>query len=256
MSNKLETIMRQAAESIPCLEDWNIGELLGQGTVGTVFLSCKPKVRRKKCGAAKIQKLQTDEDVAQFEREVKSQKAFAPFAPKIFVDCQFEDEDGQRYGVILMELVGSTLDEYLVEERTPKELNKVRKDLEKILKFLRKKKLTHGDLALFNIGFRDKDLILIDFDRSAVDMFNPQVEFYRLQTEMYPSTRSEGTAEVEEKNMQYLQKNGLENWAQAAGIKPKKTSIEADQAWEEAYNTYCVEADVKCLADYFLKSIF
>ena len=229
-----------------CINQWVPTTILGVGTVGTVFLSCK-KNNTKTCAAMKIQLIENKDDETLFKEEIKKQKSFKPYAPTVYDTCIILDKNETKYGIIIMETLGTELDSYLTKKLTTTKLLKVVDDITEILVFCKKNKLTHGDLALFNIAFNSKNnLVFLDFDRAS-NKFYPLVDYLRLHIEMFVKTQSKGTKKLNNDNLKFLQKH-LWRWAEALDLQvPKLTANEMDEFWVREYSKYCVAAGVKCL---------
>lgn len=229
-----------------CMDDWKIGELLGEGTVGKVYRV----VRDKTAAAAKIQILKNSIDVDRFKREVQNQKAFGRYAPEIYLDCVEKRDKNTSFGVIIMELIVTELDNWLTTPQDSTELAKLVQDISSIGKYCIKHKLTHGDLALFNIADTHSGRwVFIDFDRASTTVFRPEVDIYRLQLEIQspPKDRSMNSKPLNSANVKWLRKHAIAPW-QAAWQQPNAfNSSQVSVKWENAYEDYCVAANIKCL---------
>lgn len=253
-------MIRRVAPTFPCLDGWTIDKLLGEGTVGSVFYVCR-QADSSTCAAAKIQVLTTPNELAGFRQEVAVQQSFYPFAPKVLATCIAHSKDSSDFGgvdsfhsvdfgIIVMELVDVELDKWLMEPRSTNELLQLTNELTQIWSFLVDSRKTHGDLALFNIG-RSKEeqrWLLLDFDRSSVDIYSPETDFYRIQMELYKCTnQSASDIDICNANMTWLRRNGLPQWANIFGLAPMKTAQAAQDKWIDSYQAYCRRANVKCL---------
>lgn len=229
-----------------CAHGWETEELLGKGTSGTVYM-----VRRRRTTAAcKLQILKSASQKDKFDREIKNQHAFAPFAPRVLFHCAEKIGKNEWKAVIIMELIQVELDKWLSVERTPEELQDLVDQIAKLGKFCVRKKRTHGDLALFNIArTRDGRWIAIDFDRSSTTVFNPNVDLYRLQMELGPAQyRSNGTKPLNEQNVRWLVKHGIPVWQKAWKLPNTRNAKETNDYWTEQYDDYyCKKAKIPCL---------
>ena len=226
-----------------CLHDWQMIRELGRGTAGVVYLVEKDEVR----AAAKLQHLSSAKQKDKFTREVKNQIAFHPFAPRVLYH-DLEKRDARNWvGVIVMELMEIELDSWLSKKRTVDELQDMTEQVAELGRFCMERRLTHGDLPLFNLARTPAGRWLaIDFDRSSTTVFRPDVDLYRLQMEILsaPKDRSLNTKPLEASNVRWLRKNALVPWEEAWGLRlPEDVS----QAWEDAYEEYCRAAKVPCL---------
>ena len=234
------------AAELSCLSKYNFLKarnvrLLGIGTVGTVFLSCGGNI----CVAVKIMEMVNKEELEEFHHEVMMQKQFHGIGPDLYNSCTLR-KNGKIYGAIVMEKMFIELDSYLSYPRKKKELISIGNQLTGIIANMTDKRITHGDLALFNISVTDDGIVkLIDFDRSSVNIFMPEVDVYRIIGEMYDPSSTKNTKKMPRKNTDTLLQFS-EKWLQAAGLEtidPK----EAEDKWYDAYEIYCVKANIKCL---------
>ena len=171
---------RKRANWPSCMDDWKVGELLGEGTAGKVYRVEKDG----KMAAAKIQTLKSAKEVDRFKREVQNQKAFGRYAPEIYLDCVEKRDKSTSIGVIIMELIDIELDTWLSTAQNEMELANLVQDISVIGKYCIKMKITHGDLALFNIArAKSGRWVFIDFDRASTSVFRPEVDILRLQLE-------------------------------------------------------------------------
>lgn len=231
-----------AVHQFPCIQGWKVGNVLGVGTVGTVFLACK----NKKCAALKVQVLRNKSDKQSYATELLNQKAFEPFAPKVYCDCTIQ-VDGVTYGVIVMELLGDELDKFLTKKRSAAIMAGIGNRIVEIITFMRNKKFTHGDTALFNLAFTQQgSLVMLDFDRASTTVYRPAVDALRLQVETSRSTQSANTKPIHKENLAAL-KRFTTAWHAAAGTLPVVGVSKADEAWLRAYESYCRAAGIKCL---------
>jgi len=247
-------LIQQVASRFPCLDGWSIDRVLGEGTVGSVFYVCRQtNADSTRCAAAKVQVLTTPGELAGFRQEVAIQQSFYPFAPKVLATCivgahSRDSFHSQDFAVIVMELVDVELDRWLMQPRSDNELSMLTNELDGIFKFLVNSRKTHGDLALFNIGrsTADQHWLLLDFDRSSLDVFSPETDFYRIQMELYKCT-NQSSVDVCNANMTWLRRNALPQWARTFGLVPMKTAQAAQDKWLDSYQAYCRRANVKCL---------
>lgn len=244
--SRAERILDMLDET-PCIRGWDINKVLGIGTVGTVFLACQ-KTNSSKCAAMKVQVLANQQDRKSFQEELEKQEKFNPYAPKLYEKCIATDTKGGLFGIIVMEPLGLELDAYLSSKRSTDELNMVGRSIETILRFCHSKKITHGDLALFNIAFNSQNkLVFLDFDRASSHGYHPEVDFWRLFIELFESTRSNGTKPIHGSNTEYL-KRFLPDWAMALGVAyVPMTPEQGEEVWVEAYTKFCKAENVKCL---------
>lgn len=234
-------------KQFPCIRGWNVGKVLGVGTVGTVVCACnKEKKKKKKCAALKVQVLRNKAEMKSYMTEIYNQKKFGEFAPKVYGDCTIQS-DGVTYGVIIMELLEVELDKFLEKKRSLDVMQKIGRRITEMIRFMWSKKLTHGDTALFNLAFTKRGkLVMLDFDRASTEVYRPEVDTLRLQIETVRSTQSKNTKVIHKDNLRFL-KNFTGKWHAAAETRPVPGASEADEAWVNAYEEYCKEAGIKCL---------
>ena len=195
-------------------DKWTIRAFLAAGETGVVFTAQEVKEENvgfgRRQAVIKISKFTEDSSVEP-ETEHKIQEKFYPFAPKIYMTRQFKDGE-DTYVIIVMEKLGESLLDYLTKERSDEEIDKVIDDLKEYLIFAKRSKLTHGDLALFNLAFRrsNKKLIPFDFDRASSE-YDKFIDVYFL---IYNFCHVEGTVGHEK----LFQKNLIENEEQAEFI--------------------------------------
>lgn len=240
-----ENLIMKHYHQFRCLKSYaKDARVLQSGTVGTVVYACKTKTN--KCYAVKIQIIANKKERVTFEMEVDNQKKFSPFASHIYEHC-VEEIDGVTFGIIVMDLI-QELDSYLMERLSKNDLDKMISGITKSLKFLIKKRYTHGDLALFNIAITPaKKIIFIDFDRSSTRLYHPLVDILRLSIEWYTTQRSEGTKPLHVSNVKYIQKNGIPEWKKLY-ILPKLTVREAGALYDNEFETYCKKSGVRCFS--------
>lgn len=233
----------------------------------------KFQIHPSNCFAVKVQDLNSETDKTGFAREIACQKTAEDFAPRIISYCK-EKKDNKTYGIIVMELFYQELDNYLANPKLEnKDLDKVIDGIEKALLHLKGLKMTHGDLALFNIAVDQRgSIMMLDYDRASTEEqnFSPAVDLFRICTECFKTCQSDGTNRgIPIATMRYLSQNGINRWlnvynqeeweiiyeGNAPGItqpfKPATihgmTAIKWDLAWSEAYQQYCTTAGVKCI---------
>lgn len=253
-------------DQIRCLRDYEISRVLGVGTVGTIFLVTKGKGKKKQDFAAKIQILKTSSEEKVFEQEVAKQRAFAPFAPHVVESCvetigrknppsRIKSSFTQmKLGILVMELSSGTLDEKLSQRLSKGEVEELGAQMAELLNFAAKRKLIHGDTALFNFGFVERDgeekLVFMDFDRASLDtdLFSEfgDLDTLRLLTELNPGSRSQGTKKLHKETERLLKEVARKKWLPL--LKEKITDPELqDEEWTRLYCGFCEAAGVLCL---------
>ena len=238
-------------KNIECIREYTENmvnpKILGMGTVGSVILSCNVT---NFCVAIKIQLISNPTEKELFKKEVQNQIRFSPYAPEVFKHC-IDIYDGNTYGIIVMEQIEKELDQYLVKSKKTDELKTLKTQISDILRFLQEERITHGDLALFNIArvkrgdeFR---WILIDFDRSSSSVYNPDVDNLRIVLEWYASIRSDGTKRMLKKNVDWIKKHAIPEWKSIGNTTYPSKVGELNTDWVDSYEEYCVKAKILCL---------
>jgi predicted Ser/Thr protein kinase len=251
-SKKIRTsLIIKNISKLTCLKAYNKKiKFLAAGTVGSVFLSCKSA--GKICHAVKIQLITNQVEKKMFREEVRNQKAFYPYAPKVY-SSRIQKIGEHEFATIVMDRVGPELDKYLMTTRTSFELDQLIYNLSRGLLFLKEKQITHGDLALFNIAltYDEKDIVFIDFDRASKSVYRPDVDILRLVVEWYIPHQSKGTKIMRTSNIEYLIEQGIPVWKKLyPPLHKDRASIsELDERWVDAYEAYCLDAGVRCLDD-------
>jgi hypothetical protein len=237
--------LRTLLPSISCLGKYEYKGVLGQGSVGSVFLVVKNNVFY----AAKLELIETEEQEHSYQKEIKYQQAFAPFAPNIIAHC-LDVFPLFKVGAVVMELVVSTLDAVLAKPLRTNRLLEIVHDVKELLRFGQKNNLVHGDLALFNLGYVKREeglqLVFMDFDSSSslFDLF-PKLDSLRLILELYKDLRSEFTAKINKRNERFLQQEAIAHWKQFGMLTKEEIAVEnIDQNWTVMFSAYCKEANV------------
>lgn len=247
-----------------CLRGWEIKDLLGIGTVGTVLGICSLRSSRE-CQAIKLQKVENRKQRETISRESRLQIMAAPHSPKVFNECFFYIGEQEWYAIIMEKLVGE-MDAFLSQYQTNDVLDDVANQIITILEYLRSIKLIHGDLVWFNIGYvESKDnvsgirLVLIDFDRAAENKGKlaekvkdaEEVDVLRLIGELDPRfcVQPPIMKKINLKNSKYLSEKLIEYAKQVYGGKFLEDDFRdtVDDYWVDLYERYCVHAKIKCL---------
>ena len=133
------------------------------------------------------------------KQELRLQTKASSAAPEVFGFCEFKYRSAWFSAVIMQKVEQSTLDDYLMNERSERELNDILDQIAEIFDSMASDdvRMTHGDLALFNIGYNIDGsrasgvrLVLLDFDRSSDSVFMPEYDYVRIVMELSKSTRS------------------------------------------------------------------
>jgi tRNA A-37 threonylcarbamoyl transferase component Bud32 len=243
----MAAFLERHANELSCLKGYETKKLLGVGTQGTVLLMCRAK---SECHAVKLQLVLNRE---RFERQVRIQAAFVPFAPVVWSSC-LERVRNKDVGVIVMEAVTSTLDRVLAKDLTARQMQATVNGLHTMLEFARSRKLVHGDLAFHNIGVVQRrgvnKMVFIDFDRSSDAAYQayPTLDALHLLGEFTRATRSGTQEHITKNNDQQLLKADRSAIVAIAGTRGQSARA-TDALWKDTYCAYCKAADVPCLAD-------
>jgi tRNA A-37 threonylcarbamoyl transferase component Bud32 len=237
--------MTNVISRMAVLSDYQDLKHEASGTNGEVFSMS----RKGKPYVAKLQLLRTVDSRRSFEHEVAVQREFESRKLGLpLVDRQVVSLGSHTVGVTVMPYV-TTLNKYLREKRTPAQLETVIVLLIKLLHQIQRAKLTHGDMALFNVYWAGSELKVMDFDLGSVDVYAPEVDVLRVATELSTSTRSAGGENVHPDNDKYLGTKGLALFKDAFGadhsLAGSKKAI--DLEWERSFGVYCKKAHVRCL---------
>jgi thiamine kinase-like enzyme len=247
MNEKHRTeIIEKNLATFDCLSSYmDKPEFIASGSIGSVFKIINTD---GDFFAAKIEILSTPEDLQSWNAEVRNQKAFHPFSPKVYSVCT-QNIGENKFGVIIMELVGAVLDKYLMDRRSATDLDKIIEGISKCFHFMKEHKLTHGDLALFNIAFTLQGrLVLIDFDRASTTEYCPEVDILRLITEWFVSQRSKGTKTMCKENVSYIKTHGISKWRSLYDVPDTLINVKnLGQAWELMYKEYRAKVRAKGL---------
>ena len=247
-----------------CLEDWHITKLLGIGSVGTVFAVCESTCAScaKICAAIKIQFIDNPTHEKTIKKESSFQKAAAPFAPKIIDECYFTIGRQKCYSIVMEKLDGE-MDRWLMELKSKSILEDIAEQITSLLEYIRTKKLIHGDLVWFNLGYINDTtylsgirVILLDFDRSSLKLNTrfAKIDVLRLIMELYSSVATPVQKKINSNNSKHL-KRMLISYGRSKygdifneiGGRGGLTARDIEESWVDLYENYCKEAKVKCL---------
>ena len=242
---KTERILNHI-HTLECMKPWKLNRLLGTGTIGTVFEV--EHTGNGQRGAIKIAELKTLAELTNFENEVRVQSLFASYriAPTVYGNCVVRADDGVHYyTAIIMEKMGMELDTYLTEKRSDLELKHVISQISSLFEVLKTHRLTHGDLALFNICFDDqnKHLKFIDFDRASSSVYAPHTDLYRIHTEFFDPTITLHTKPLDSYNKDILLA-AVPLWAIILGIE-MVADVQSGDIWYTHYRKYCEDANIQ-----------
>ena len=237
--------MTSVISRVAILSDYQDFKHEASGTNGEVF----SMTQKGKPFVAKLQLLRTADSYRSFEHEVAVQREFESRHLGLpLVQQQVVTIGSHTIGVTVMPYV-TTLNKFLDEKRTPAQLETVIVLLIKLLHQIQRAKLTHGDMALFNVYWAGTQLKVMDFDLGSVDVYAPEVDVLRVATELSTSTRSSGGKKVHPYNDKYLGTTGLALFREAFGadysLSGSKKAI--NQEWERSFGVYCKKAHVRCL---------
>lgn len=199
--------LKEFLSSAKCMRGWSLKRFLSNGTKGFVFVAGDS---RGNTAAIKIQL----GDSKEVNWEVKMQKKFQRLGigAKIVKYCSLTVPDkylspdevmanvaaqmssgssrrsNPKIHIIIMEKIDGVLSSWVKVTRTPDQLEDMATKIVDLAKFMRNKKVTHGDFHLGNIGYvftdrarTKKKLILIDFARSYDKKANAKLEWGALQ---------------------------------------------------------------------------
>jgi len=212
-SDDICTYLIEELNKSNCMNGWYITELLGIGSVGTVFGICE-STRGTECAAIKIQFVDDKNHEKTIKNESKFQKIAHPYAPKILHECFFEIDTQKSYSIVMEQLDGE-MDKWLTTLKSYKVLDDIFDQIVELLDVIEDKKLIHGDLAWFNMGYINDSsytsgirVILLDFDRASLKINKiipeaSQIDLLRLILEL-SSKATEEQKKIHTKNATYL----------------------------------------------------
>lgn len=253
LCSKLASVVNEG----PCLEGWRISRFLGSGTQGTVFALCNSDDGRCAAGKFMVMKKGDAQKRRELIHEINMQRAAAPFAPEIYGACDIERRAGSSWAVILMEKIDGEADAYLSVRRSERELRNVGEQLVAGLRYYCSRRLTHGDLVWFNIGYILTDglpkFVFIDFDRASDKVgCGSKLDYARLIMELYAEVATPVQKPINRANAQFLQLYLLraaeaDKVFSVKELRALTNPQSAEAYWIELYEVYCRRAGIKCL---------
>jgi len=221
LKNLRRAALLQCKGELPGLKRENQLKLLGQGQTGVVF----------GFGNVAIKVTELDGGRADWEREVEIHRRFGTWAPKLL--CV---KHTAKYGVVAMERLVTTLDAMLRHRLKKPVLAALWGQLLACLRYCREKKLTHGDLALFNVGLaEDGRVVLLDFDRASDRVFDHRLDVVRVALELDEVMRSRGSQRVQPNNARFILARMREEYPWLAKL---RSPYALDDEWERLYERY------------------
>jgi len=199
--SKNTTLVAEILKHATCFVDFINPVYINAGSAGIVFdvTSRKDKNVHYALKISKPCKL--------WVHEIKCLKAFsnAGVGVKFISSCivYLPDNNMGLFGVHIMQKVDGILMDYLEKEIPIEELEHIGNSMTDIFIKMKKANLTHGDLALFNIGYVNstpKKLVLFDYDKAKTDRYYPDVDILRVSADLL--TTFEG--EIHETNALFL----------------------------------------------------
>jgi len=193
---KYNLMIKQLLNCDTLFNDFNFEYVLGQGRFGMVLSIYD--FETKKCFACKIMKYNREDSFIDPLQEVQIQRHFAKchVGPKIISYYHKQD-----IHIIIMEQVDFTLENWMIELSAKyckryKEWKKnyliIKRELkiciQKIINLfikMSKCKLTHGDMHLNNIAFKNNKIYLIDFGQSTGRFHDICVDIYAIFRDLY-----------------------------------------------------------------------
>ncbi|CAM9260247.1 unnamed protein product, partial [Sphacelaria rigidula] len=149
-----------------CTKGWKVTKFLAAGAYGHVFRAVKND------GTKAVMKVQVG-SAKEIRHEVKTQKRFCEngLAPKILGYCTHAK--GHLVHIIVMKEIAGVIGDWLHPLKSKEQLGQLTLGIFELMESLKKHKLTHGDLHLWNLGYvytdeskRYMKLMPIDFGRS------------------------------------------------------------------------------------------
>jgi tRNA A-37 threonylcarbamoyl transferase component Bud32 len=189
--------------------------------------------------AIKLKSLRTRLDHDRFAHELAMLRACHELGPAV-TSGTVESGTGSYTGVICMEWIPCTLDVHIAQQKSTDALGSSFADgLDAILEALGRRRITHGDLALFNIGVTGSGrLLLLDFELSSLKTYEPAVDVYRLCGEFYSEFRSAGNAAFEDTKTEYIRRAWMPRWLERVGVSGSLKASQIESRWRAAYERY------------------
>jgi tRNA A-37 threonylcarbamoyl transferase component Bud32 len=133
--------------------EYEIYDYINRGNFGSVFLICK-KLNGGDCKAIKVSAFQ-NKYIKKFKQEIRMQQEFYKHGLAVQIHNAFirELDDKFNLGIVIMDLIDGTINNFLSKKRSIKVLERV---LEWVIVFIRKMckyNLIHGDMHVENFGY-------------------------------------------------------------------------------------------------------
>ena len=188
-----------------CTKGWKVTKFIAAGSYGHVYRAVKND------GTKAVMKVQVG-SAKEIKHEVSTQRHFhrKGLAPKIIGFCSFKPKTrlgpsahkrlnalvgddamddvaphakGHEVHIILMEEIAGVVGDWLHPLKSKEQLGQLTFNIFDLVESMKKHKLTHADLHLWNLGYVYTDaskkhikLMPIDFGRSVVGKANPELE--------------------------------------------------------------------------------
>ena len=212
---------------------WHIVTLIGVGEHSTVFEAvCVETIGTTNPGSSAVKVTELIDGASAFLDECVRQTEASPYAPYIYHKATF-----RGISLCVMELMGDTLSNFLARRRNVHELKQVAEDITEFLRFYHERKITHGDLALFNIARRitTNSFIPIDFGYAETDPGNyaPEVDVYRLIDAFFDPTSTKGSRHISPKNVATFEAY-FSQWCTICNV-VQVSGEQAALAWSKAF---------------------
>ena len=204
-------------------ENYFISKQIGKGTYGSVYLLCN--IVSKKCD--KVIKFSTDTSGSEFHHEIRMNKLFAKYklAPAVVKGMYLSKK---KVSVIIMDRVDMTLESYLKQDLTEKEVTKIFTKIKTLLSKLKKYNLLHGDFHAGNIGLTQKKndigLFMIDFgfSKQIDNMTNlDELDYLQLYRTLFYNKEFKGP-HINKKNIDLVKKLTISLYRSRFGSKHVK----------------------------------
>ena len=246
--------IKQVMNHAECCQEYENVKYVNHGSVGVVF-----SMTHRRNGAKVILKIQPVSDTIKDRQQGRTKKqdwlhemkylqkfSDIGLGVNLVTYCIVNHIPRLKgeFGLIIMDPITNTLDQYLSTRRTSQELDHVGQELYRMFKSMYQNQVSHGDLAFFNIGYvmtptphsakhPSIQIRLIDFDRSAIDQSWIEVDVLRVIDALY----SELT--VFHTNADYLYNHWRSKWLSVcpnASALEKLSFDESQKRWRTQYN--------------------
>jgi len=233
------THIQSLIDCAECCADYDSVTYLNHGSVGVVFTMKHQKTQDTV--VLKVQSIANKTKKTNWQQEMKYLQKFSDIGLGVHLVnyCEVSKVPKLKgvFGLLLMEQIHGTLDTYLNVPRTHAELDRVGEEVLRMFTQLESEHVTHGDLALFNIGYNHTPqgivIRLIDFDDAAIDYCWIQVEVLRVIDALHHERYH-----IRSDNADYLYEHWKDKWLRMCFNYPDLKHLDHHQLEKEWYKQY------------------